>query len=262
MRLVGDIGGTTMRLAFAEREDESVELRNVVRHPTPPSPAEALQFISSYIAAQPETPSEMVVGIAGTLESGVLIESPNLPGWIGAHQGDWAQAFSLPVRLYNDADVAGVAEARTGAGKGKSLVGYITVGTGVGGALLKDGALVPSARTLEPGKQVIDFETGRTLESFVGGAALENELGMPPAELAHTILDERAGILAIGLYDLVRTWSPEILVLNGSLMDEKDGYRLEVVSAELLRIAGTLPLPPLALAVFRDESGLVGASFM
>ncbi len=259
MNLVGDIGGTTMRLAFGDNGT----IKSVARYPTPEAPAEALRLISAYVALQSEVPSGMVAGIAGTFQGGVLIESPNLPAWEGAPlEEEWTQELSFPIRLYNDAAIAGVAEARIGAGKGTHRVGYVTVGTGVGGALLEDGRLAPAARTLEPGKKIIDHDTGRTLESLVGGAALEKEFGMPAAGLPRSVLDERAGVLAEGLYGLVREWRPDMLVLNGSLMDEKDGYRMQVVSARLAHLAGTLPLPPLALAAFRDESGLIGASLM
>jgi polyphosphate glucokinase len=66
--------------------------------------------------------------------------------WIGTNAEEMiSQATGCPVRVLNDADVAGIAEMRFGAGKGRDgVVFIITIGTGLGTALFTDGVLVPN----------------------------------------------------------------------------------------------------------------------
>ncbi|MDA1018527.1 MAG: ROK family protein [Planctomycetota bacterium] len=73
-------------------------------------------------------------------ESGTVIKSHQIDGWDGFPMSNWCrQQFGLPIALGNDCDVAALAEARFGGGRGKSTVFYVTVGTGIGGGFVNDG---------------------------------------------------------------------------------------------------------------------------
>lgn len=82
------------------------------------------------------------IGFGGPVDdsSGSVLTSHQVAGWADFPLADWAtQALGIPMLLANDADVAGLAEATAGAGKGLSPLFYITVGSGIGGALILDG---------------------------------------------------------------------------------------------------------------------------
>lgn len=84
------------------------------------------------------------IGFGGPVDAatGRTIRSHQIDGWDDFPLVEWTrQAFSLPVALGNDSDMAGLAEARFGAGRGKRVVFYTNVGSGVGGALVLDGNL-------------------------------------------------------------------------------------------------------------------------
>lgn len=71
---------------------------------------------------------------------GRVIKSHQITGWDDFPLVDWTkETLGLPAVLANDADLAGLAEARFGAGRGKNPVFYVTVGTGIGGGLIVDG---------------------------------------------------------------------------------------------------------------------------
>jgi glucokinase len=75
-----------------------------------------------------------------------VIKSHQIAGWDGFPLADWvSELVGVPAVLGNDADVAGLAEALFGAGKGLSPIFYITVGTGVGGGLIIDGEIYRGA---------------------------------------------------------------------------------------------------------------------
>lgn len=75
-------------------------------------------------------------------DRGRVIDSHQVEGWKEFPLVEWAQeTFHLPAILTNDSDIAGLAEARIGAGKGQSVVFYSNVGSGIGGAFVIDGQL-------------------------------------------------------------------------------------------------------------------------
>ena len=84
------------------------------------------------------------IGFGGPVDpaAGRAVKSHQIDGWDGFPLADWCrETFSLPAVVANDADTAGLAEARFGAGQGRRVVFYITVGSGVGGALILDGRI-------------------------------------------------------------------------------------------------------------------------
>ena len=84
------------------------------------------------------------VGFGGPVDDATrtVIKSHQIAGWDGFPLAEWvSDLVGVPAVLANDADVAGLAEALFGAGKGMSPVFYITVGTGVGGGLIVDGEI-------------------------------------------------------------------------------------------------------------------------
>jgi glucokinase len=71
-----------------------------------------------------------------------IIKSHQIDGWDNFPLADWiGDVVGLPAALGNDADVAGLAEALFGAGKGLSPIFYITIGSGIGGGLIIDGEI-------------------------------------------------------------------------------------------------------------------------
>src|SRR5207249_951697 len=87
------------------------------------------------------------VGIAGLVDAkGVLRYGPNLPGVVDAPVHDaLAQRTALPVAVDNDANAAGWGEVRFGAAAGSRDALLVTLGTGIGGAIVLDGCVVRGA---------------------------------------------------------------------------------------------------------------------
>jgi glucokinase len=84
------------------------------------------------------------IGFGGPVDDGTatVIKSHQIEGWDDFPLAKWiADLVGLPAVLGNDADVAGLAEALFGAGKGLSPVFYITIGSGIGGGLIVNGEI-------------------------------------------------------------------------------------------------------------------------
>lgn len=86
-------------------------------------------------------------GFPSPIVDGIAVKASNIsPDWIGVDVGKMITLYTgFPTKLINDADAAGLAEIKFGAGKGvKGVVFMVTVGTGLGTALFTDGKLVPN----------------------------------------------------------------------------------------------------------------------
>jgi glucokinase len=84
------------------------------------------------------------IGFGGPVDDAThtVIKSHQIEGWDNFPLADWVgEVVGLPAVLGNDADVAGLAEALHGAGKGLSPIFYITIGSGIGGGLIVDGEI-------------------------------------------------------------------------------------------------------------------------
>lgn len=250
-RLVFDIGGTNMRMAVAEGST----LQAIKKIPTPKDPKEAVATLVEFVTALSERPVDCVGGIAGIIRHGVVVDSPNLPSWNGfLFAEELTKETGLRVRIYNDAEIAAYGEAKNGAGHGYERVAYLTIGTGVGGALIIHASLPPESQEFEPGREMIP-ETNRTLEDFVGGAALEREFGTASEHLPRSVFTERTRMLALGILHIIKLGSPDVVVLNGALMNEETAFRFEEVRDALQGQA-----IPLVRAALGDESALYGAA--
>jgi glucokinase len=84
------------------------------------------------------------IGFGGPVDDATrtVIKSHQIAGWDNFPLADWmSELVGLPAVLGNDADCAGLAEARFGAGKGLSPIFYITIGSGIGGGLIINGEI-------------------------------------------------------------------------------------------------------------------------
>ncbi len=107
-----------------------------------------------------------------------VIKSHQVAGWDGFPLGSWCQEkLGVPATLGNDCDCAALAEARFGAGQGKRIVFFVTVGTGIGGGFVVDGQLHGSGRPavaeighLRPGPAATD--PAATVESLAAGPGI------------------------------------------------------------------------------------------
>jgi glucokinase len=258
-----DIGGTTLRVARAENGI----LADVRRASTPQKPTEALAVLGDLIAevSLGRTPERVLGGVAGVVtEDGVIVSSPHLPAWNGFElAAGLSERFSCPIELHNDVELATLGEALHGAGQGARIVAHLRLGTGVGGSRVVDGALEKHAYGFEPGHQVIDVASGGTLESFVGGAALAERFGKDPREIAAQDYQAAVPALAAGIWNAILLWSPDVVVLGGSLVNDANGFHMEDVRSAVEKFRSVLPaLPEIRMGALGDDAGLHGAAVL
>jgi len=137
-------------------------------------------------------------GFGGPVDAaeGRVVTSHQIDGWDDCPLVEWCrETLGRPVVLGNDCDVAALAEATLGAGRGDRVVFFVTVGTGVGGGLVIDGRLHGSGRPavaeighLRPG---LDAERpDQTVESLASGRGIETVCRRRLHEISGTLSDD------------------------------------------------------------------------
>jgi len=275
MNIVGDFGGTWMRMSIVV----DGKIGKIERVKTPDSYEGFLKAISSLkVALGIESGDKTVIGMAGIIdrENGVVLYSPNIPYLSSAHLAtDISQILGGKVLIENDTALAGLAEAKVGSGAGKSVVAYISIGTGVGGARIDRGEIDNRTFGFEPGHHLVDMcgglkggevseHTRGQWESLVGGRAVERAYGMPPHMIKDkNVWEDIARKTAVGIYNTILFWSPDIVVMGGSMMLGEPAISVELIKEEIrLRAFHEKVIVPIVIAKHGDSAGLVGASLL
>jgi polyphosphate glucokinase len=160
-----DIGGSGLKAMLLDAAGKSVSQRLRVATPAVPTPEVMLTALDEFRTPFPDF-DRVSVGFPGIVKRGVTILSTNLhPDWSNFPlQDKLAKRWSKPVRVGNDADIAGYGAIQ---GQGVELV--ITLGTGLGSALFTDGHLVPGLElSLHPWRK-----KGMNYEDYLGRRGLD-----------------------------------------------------------------------------------------
>lgn len=234
MELIGiDIGGTGIKGSpvSLERGDITAE-RFKLPTPRPANPGAVADVVAKVVQRFPDCVGRVGITFPGVVRHGVVLTAANMDkGWVGLDADVFlTERIGRPVHLLNDADAAGVAEMRYGAGKGvPGVVVMITLGTGIGSALFNDGTLVPNT---EFGHLEMNGEDAELQAS--GRAQERNKLSWKAyAKLLQQYLTMIHGAV----------W-PSLVILGGGVSKESEKFlpRIElpcpVVPAQLLNNAG------------------------
>lgn len=229
-----DIGGTGIKVAKVDTRTGSLFAERA-RFPTPkPSTPKRVAQVVREAVRHFGYQGPVGCGFPGVVRRGVIHTAANVSKkWIGV-QGDelLKQATGLPVFLANDADLAGLAEMRFGAGRGrKGLVIMLTFGTGIGTAFFMDGKLVPN---VELGHLEI---RGREAEKWASERTRIEE-GLSFKRWAHRV--------NLYLARMHAYFWPELFILGGGASRKFEKFRkylevpCELVPAKLRNRAGVI----------------------
>lgn len=267
MYLVFDIGGTNMRIGISS-DGKTIQKSTLI--PTPKDFDQGVQILKQNAdeLSGRQKIEAAAGGIAGPLdkEKAMLVASSHLRGWINKpFKKELENLLKYPIYLENDTALEGLGEAIKGPGANRKIVAYIAIGTGVGGVKIENGKIDENAMGFEPGHQIIiadglDCNCGGKghLETYVGGYYLQRKYHKRAEEIKDsTIWDEVFKYLAMGLYNTSVHWSPEIIILGGSVTES---LNLEKVTEYLVQFSTVFPKPPIVVrGSLGHKAGLYGA---
>jgi len=292
-----DIGGTKIAIGIV---DDAGKVLSRMQAPTDPNRYSAgIDLIASMLRETASNAGVVITGIGigstGPVDPmrGEFGDVDFLPGWRGRSPvNDLAEIFNVRVALENDGDAAALAEAGWGAGRNRTRLIYITVGTGIGGGIVLDGKLysgVDGARP-EVGHQVIDPAGPQCTcgfrgcwESLAAGPGMVTWLeSHAPADYPHRqgitakricelaqqgdavalqAVEHEAFYLGLGLANLINLFTPDAIVLSGSVMKSAPLFLNRI--REVIR-GGCRFVPAekteLTLASLGDNTNLIGAA--
>lgn len=259
MNIIFDIGATHSRFTSTENG----KLGEIIKLHTPEDLESAKVFILENIKkiAKGKKINSIVGGIAGMLDNGRIINSPNLKGWNNFDLRSFLQDnLCKNSSIYNDADMAGLGENIYGAGQNSNIMTYLTISTGVGGTRIVNNKIDNNIIGFEPGHHIISLENNKTFEQIVSGNSIYNDYGKYPEDMDESFFKKLTPKLAVGIYNSIIFWSPDVLVLGGALMVNNTGFKIKDLEKELEKLKGELvKLPKIKKAQLGDESGLWGA---
>ncbi|MEK7133561.1 MAG: ROK family protein [Patescibacteria group bacterium] len=172
---------------------------------------------------------------------------------------DVEKALSTRVYLENDTAQVGLGEAVYGAGKGVAVAVYITVSTGVNGVRIIDGA-VDRGRAEIGGQYLQVADSPKSLEDLISGSAISEKYGVHPKEIEKDspVWEELAKITAIGVHNSILHWSPDRVILGGSMFNEI-GIPVDQVQAHVRNIMKKFPqVPEIVHSSLGEVGGLWG----
>lgn len=265
-----DIGGTKTRVAV------SSDLQSLDAHTSFKTPVKFEDGIKKLLVTIKELGAEKPLALAGGVRGRLDEEKTGiendavLTGWKRKSIVEaLTKKYSVPVFLENDSALAGLGEAVYGAGKGMEIIAYHTVSTGVGGVKIENEEIDMMHAGQEPGHQILDVdrtvlgdEISPTLENLVSGTAVEQRFGVKAYEIPQSdlIWRELAGYLAQGLRNTIVYWSPDVIVLGGSMIIGDPRIPLDDIRKATVEVLdGFTDCPFITTAALGDEAGLYGA---
>ena len=286
-----DLGGTNIRAAIVQEDGKILCMKKSESHPERGAEPVMETMISLIESLDGYQECEGIgMGIPGPINTaeGKIIVSTNLPKLIGYPIADHIRDhFGKPTFMDNDVKVAALGEAVLGAGKGYPIVYYVTISTGVGGALVIDRKVISgqNGHAGEIGNICID--RNREKYNILNAGAVENEasgtaitrkgravfgdsirnagdvfdLARSGNEKALEIVDNMAYDLAMMFSAIGHIIDPHVFVVGGGVMKGKDVFfdKMEKYYRSMIH-AGMQPV------VFKEaeleEPGIAGAAML
>jgi glucokinase len=286
-----DLGGTAIKLGRFREDGTCLESLSVAT-PQPATPSAVVEVmveaITSLTSANAHLnashqPIAIGVGTPGPADATGRIArvAINLAGWQDVPLADLLEAkLGCPTVLANDANCAGLGEAWLGAGRRFRNLILLTLGTGVGGAIILDGKLFTGHQgtagelgliTLNPDGPMCNSGNHGSLEQYVSVQAIRRRTGKEPAELgvmategnkfALEFWGSYGHDLGIGLANLIYVLTPEAIIIGGGVSASAEFF-FPAALAEIERrvLPSSRDGLQLLTAELGNQAGMVGAA--
>jgi polyphosphate glucokinase len=234
-----DIGGSGMKAAPVDLATGTLTAdRHKILTPKPATP-KAMAGVVRQLVEHFEWEGKVGVAFPAVVRNGVARSAANIDqSWIGTDIDTvFTKASGRPVHVINDADAAGLAEMRYGAGRGRrGVVIMLTFGTGIGSGLFLDGMLVPNT---ELGHLLLDGEKAE----HRAAAVIRDRDNLSWKEWGQRV--DRY------LEHVVFLFSPDLLIIGGGVSRKADKW-LHYVDVDV----------EIAVASRENEAGIVGAALI
>ncbi|HHP7243303.1 MAG TPA: ROK family protein [Elainellaceae cyanobacterium] len=279
-----DLGGSAIKLGRFDTAGHCLKSLTVST-PQPSYPEVVLEAMAEAIAHLDPASDSLAIGVGtpGPADSAGRIArvAINLLGWANVPIADWLEKKTgKPTIIANDANCAGLGEYWVGAGQPFQNLIMLTLGTGVGGAVILDGKLFVGRDgtagelgliTLDPTGPACNSGNRGSLEQHASVQAIRRRTGLDPGELgirakagdpdAIAFWIEYGRDLGAGLASLIYVLTPEAIIVGGGISASAEFFVpaawAEIEQRVLPSSRSNLKLLPAALG---SQAGIVGAA--
>ena len=300
-----DLGGTNIAVGAIDESGKLLCKTSVPTHAGRPAEAivaDMAQAAHTLIQEHLLEPVSIGVGSPGAIDSGtgVVISAGNL-GFRNVPIAEMLGTyFKFPIRVANDANCALWAETKIGAARGAQSALMVTIGTGIGGAIMLNGSLYGGFNRFggEFGMMVIGEENGvpMSFEDYSSATALIRQTERAAKEnkdsllwqcaekegkfsgrtafdaarlgdtTARAVVDRYIGKLAIGVSNLISIFQPEYILIGGGVSHEGEGL-FAPLCEKAERLAYDYPIEKekitkIKAATLGNDAGIVGAALL
>ena len=279
-----DVGGTAIKLGRLQ-EDGTCVASTSIPTPEPATPETVIDAIAKAVIELNSEKKAVAIGLGipgpTDLEGKIALISINLPGWHNIPIADELEAKTgLPTIVANDANCAGLGEIWLGAGKDYQDSILLTLGTGVGGAIVLNGKLFTGRLgsagelgliTLNPNGPPCNSGNRGSLEQYASATAIKRETGKTPAQLgklanendlsALTFWKNYGKQLGAGIASLIYILTPEAVIIGGGVCASAQHFFPAMEKEINQRVLATSRVGlKLIVAELGNQAGIVGAA--
>lgn len=220
-------------------------------------------------------------GMVSTKEGRIIYAGPTIPNYTGVEiKKILEEEFSLPCSVENDVNCAALGEFNKGAAKGSNSMACLTIGTGIGGALILDGKVVHGFSNsageigymMVNGKHIQDIGSTSALVKAVAYRKNLNESDINGRyvldgynsgdDICVEEVKKLADVLALGISNIAYLINPEVVVLGGGIMAREDVFRplIEEYLKKYL-IESVYRNTRIEFARLKNTAGMIGAFY-
>ncbi len=277
-----DMGGTHIRAALFE--DGKIVVRKKIKTKSEEGVSAVIDRIVSlvhdcehHVNAEQCSIASVGTGVPGPVDfaRGVVHDCPNMPGWHDIAVASMLEKrLSMPIIVENDARVAALGEQYYGAGKGLHHFFYVTVGTGIGGAIIAGGQLYRGADGAAGEFGMTHTVDGELFERTVAGPAIKRLFGISTEDIpsryrmgdsqARKALNYLVERLGIWLANVTTLLNPQKIIVGGGVSELGDDLFIRPLESVVKTHAFSVSAERVVVerAGLGDDAGLYGAAFL
>ncbi len=262
MLIAVDTGGTkTLVTSFTKNGT----MGESFRFPTPVDSVAYVAQLRGILQANygKEKVEAIVVGIPGIVKNGVAVWCNNL-GWTNFHVQEALQGVlgTAPVIIENDANLAGLAEARS-LKQTPPFVLYVTVSTGIGSGIITEGKINAELRYSEAGRMPVEYKgIVREWEKFASGHAIYNTYGKYARDItSKRTWNQIADRISRGFLAMIPVLQPDIIIIGGSMGTYFHHYTIQLRTLLVHHLPAHIPAPRIIAAQHPEQAVLYGCYY-
>lgn len=283
--VVVDIGGTSIKYGIINEEGDILEsfTTDTEAHNGGMSIINKVKGLIKSLQDKYEIKGICIstAGMVSTKEGKIVYAGPSIPNYTGVEvKKILEEEFNLPCSVENDVNCAALGEFNKGSAKGANSMACLTIGTGIGGALILDGKIVHGFSNsageigymMVNGEHIQNIASTSALVKAVANRKNVNENSIDGRyvldgynsgdEICVEEVNKLADTLALGISNIAYLINPEVIVLGGGIMAREEVFRplIEIYLKKYL-IESVYRNTRIEFAKLKNTAGMIGAFY-